>query len=50
MAAQNMDHQWSPNPDKTAFNTSTTEGFLETYFESIRTIVLVMYLQNRQYQ
>ena len=35
MAAQNMDHQWSPNPDKTAFNTSTTEGFLETYFESI---------------
>src|SRR6187399_1606463 len=35
MAAQNMDHQWSPTPDKTAFNTSTTEGFLETYFESI---------------
>jgi len=35
MAGQNMDHQWSPNPDKTAFNTNTTEGFLETYFESI---------------
>ncbi len=35
MAAQNMNHQWSPNPDKTAFNDSTTEGFLETYFESI---------------
>ena len=35
MAAQNMDHQWSPNPDKTAFNSNTTEGFLETYFESI---------------
>jgi len=35
MAAQNMDHQWSPNPDRAAFNTSTTEGFLETYFESI---------------
>ena len=35
MAAQNMDHQWSPNPDRSAFNTSTTEGFLETYFESI---------------
>ncbi len=35
MAAQNMNHQWSPNPDKTAFNDSTIEGFLETYFESI---------------
>jgi len=35
MAAQNMDHQWSPNPDRSAFNTSTTEGFLETYFENI---------------
>ena len=22
MAAQNMNHQWSPNPDKTAFNDS----------------------------
>jgi isoquinoline 1-oxidoreductase beta subunit len=50
MAAQNMDHQWSPNPDKTAFNTSTTEGFLETYFESIPHYSLVMYLRNRQYQ
>jgi isoquinoline 1-oxidoreductase subunit beta len=35
MAAQNMNHQWSPNPDKTAFNDSTIEGFPETYFESI---------------
>src|SRR5688572_2897264 len=35
MAAQNMNHQWSPNPDKNAFNDSTIEGFLETYFESI---------------
>ncbi len=35
MAAQNMNHQWSPNPDRTAFNDSTIEGFLETYFESI---------------
>ena len=35
MAAQNMDHQWSPTPDKSAFNSNTTEGFLETYFESI---------------
>jgi isoquinoline 1-oxidoreductase subunit beta len=35
MAAQNMDHQWSPNPDKTAYNSSTTEGFAKHYFESI---------------
>jgi isoquinoline 1-oxidoreductase beta subunit len=35
MAAQNMNHQWSPNPDKTAFNDSTTEGFAENYFKSI---------------
>ncbi|HET9279174.1 MAG TPA: molybdopterin cofactor-binding domain-containing protein, partial [Flavitalea sp.] len=35
MAAQNMDHQWSPTPDKSAFNSNTIEGFLETYFESI---------------
>jgi isoquinoline 1-oxidoreductase beta subunit len=35
MAAQNMNHQWSPVPDRTAFNDSTTEGFLETYFQSI---------------
>lgn len=35
MAAQNMNHQWAPNPDKTAFNDSTIEGFAESYFESI---------------
>src|SRR6185503_3485663 len=35
MAAQNLNHQWSPVPDKTIFNDSTTEGFLETYFESL---------------
>ena len=35
MAAQNMNHQWAPNPDKSAFNDSTTEGFAESYFESI---------------
>ena len=35
MAAQNMNWQWSPNPDKTTFNDSTTEGFCEGYFESI---------------
>jgi isoquinoline 1-oxidoreductase beta subunit len=35
MAAQNMDHQWSPNPDKTTYNTSNTEGFPEQYFTSI---------------
>lgn len=35
MAAQNMDHQWSPMPDKTDYNRSTTEGFAEPYFESI---------------
>jgi isoquinoline 1-oxidoreductase beta subunit len=35
MAAQNMNWQWSPNPDKTAFNDSTTEGFCESYFETI---------------
>jgi isoquinoline 1-oxidoreductase beta subunit len=35
MAAQNMNHQWSPVPDKTIFNDSTTEGFLETYFKSL---------------
>lgn len=34
MAAQNMGHQW-PGADKTSFNDSTTEGFLEGYFESI---------------
>lgn len=35
MAAQNMNHQWSPVPDKTAFNDSTTEGFCESYFANI---------------
>jgi len=35
MAAQNMNHQWAPAPDKTAFNDSTVEGFPETYFETI---------------
>ncbi len=34
MAAQNMMHQW-PHADKTNFNGSTTEGFLETYFDAI---------------
>ena len=36
MAGQNMDHQWTPNPDKTAFNGSTTEGFPEHYFQTLR--------------
>ncbi|MGK2862402.1 MAG: molybdopterin cofactor-binding domain-containing protein [Chitinophagaceae bacterium] len=36
LAGQNMDHQWSPNPDKTAFNSSTTEGFPEHYFQTLR--------------
>jgi len=36
MAGQNMDHQWSPNPDKTAYNSSTTEGFAEHYFQTLR--------------
>jgi isoquinoline 1-oxidoreductase beta subunit len=35
MAAQNMNHQWSPVPDKTIFNDSTIEGFCESYFETI---------------
>src|SRR5215204_269538 len=35
MAAQNMNHQWAPAPDKTAFNDSTVEGFAESYFETI---------------
>jgi isoquinoline 1-oxidoreductase beta subunit len=34
MAAQNMDHQ-SPGADTSLFNSSTTEGFLEPYFDSI---------------
>ncbi|WP_333820426.1 xanthine dehydrogenase family protein molybdopterin-binding subunit [Ohtaekwangia sp.] len=33
-AGQNMDHQW-PNADKKSYNNSATEGFLETYFESL---------------
>jgi isoquinoline 1-oxidoreductase beta subunit len=32
MAGQNMDHQW-PGSDKNSYNGSTTEGFLEPYFE-----------------
>lgn len=35
MAAQNMGHQW-PGADKASFNDSTTEGFLEGYFESLQ--------------
>lgn len=35
MAAQNMDHQ-GRGADKSSFNGSTTEGFPEPYFESIR--------------
>lgn len=34
MAGQNMDHQW-PGASKDSYNGSTTEGFLETYFDSI---------------
>ncbi|PWT76811.1 MAG: xanthine dehydrogenase [Bacteroidetes bacterium] len=34
MAAQNMDLQ-SKDPDRTAYNGSTVEGFLKAYFESI---------------
>lgn len=34
MAAQNMDHQW-PGADTNAYNTSTAEGFLTPYFETI---------------
>jgi isoquinoline 1-oxidoreductase beta subunit len=33
-AGQNMDHQW-PNADKKSYNGSATEGFLETYFNSL---------------
>ena len=35
LAAQNMNHQWTPVPDKTSFNDSTIEGFCESYFETI---------------
>lgn len=34
MAAQNMDHQ-NPGADKTFYNGSTGEGFLQPYYESI---------------
>jgi isoquinoline 1-oxidoreductase beta subunit len=34
MAGQDMDHQW-PNANKDSYNGSTTEGFLEPYFDSI---------------
>lgn len=34
IAGQNMDHQW-PGASKTDYNSSTTEGFLETYFEGL---------------
>jgi isoquinoline 1-oxidoreductase beta subunit len=33
-AGQNMDHQW-PNANKKSYNGSTTEGLLETYFDSL---------------
>jgi isoquinoline 1-oxidoreductase beta subunit len=35
MAAQNMNHQWSPVPDKTSFNDSDIEGFAASYFDNI---------------
>lgn len=34
MAGQNMDHQW-PGASPDSYNGSTTEGFLEAYFNSI---------------
>ena len=34
MAGQNMDHQW-PGASKDSYNGSTTEGFLEPYYDSI---------------
>jgi isoquinoline 1-oxidoreductase beta subunit len=34
MAGQNMDHQ-NPGADHTSYNSNVTEGFLETYFNSI---------------
>jgi isoquinoline 1-oxidoreductase subunit beta len=34
MAGQNMDHQW-PNANKGSYNSSVTEGFLETYLDSL---------------
>jgi len=35
MAAQNMNLQYSPHPDKTTFNESDVEGFAKNYFETI---------------
>ena len=35
MAAQNMNHQWAPAPDKTSFNESDIEGFAASYFDNI---------------
>jgi isoquinoline 1-oxidoreductase subunit beta len=34
MAGQNMDHQW-PGSSRKAYNSSVTEGFLETYLDSL---------------
>jgi isoquinoline 1-oxidoreductase beta subunit len=34
MAGQNMDHQW-PGASKDSYNGSTTEGFLEPYFDRL---------------
>jgi isoquinoline 1-oxidoreductase beta subunit len=34
MAGQDMNHQW-PGADKSAYNASVTEGFLEPYLESL---------------
>ncbi len=34
MAGQNMDHQW-PGAKKDSYNSSVTEGFLETYLDSL---------------
>ncbi|GAO44417.1 xanthine dehydrogenase family protein molybdopterin-binding subunit [Flavihumibacter petaseus] len=35
MAAQNMDHQWVPVPDKADYNRNTMEGWLEPYLEQL---------------
>lgn len=35
MASQNMDHQNAPVPDKSEYNRSNVEGFLEPYFETL---------------
>jgi isoquinoline 1-oxidoreductase subunit beta len=34
MAGQNLDHQW-PGANKSSYNSSVTEGFLETYLDSL---------------